>query len=406
MKTVKIKDLGRTVTGHTPPTSESKYFGDYMPFVKPTDIDKESKYTYNPEQYYSEEAAEKYKTSLIPKGATCVVCIGTIGEKMTMAHCDLYTNQSINSIIPSKDYDPDYVYYLLKYNLGKVKALNKGTASGREFVSKSTFLEMDVEVHEDLATQQKIGAMLSAYDSLIENNRKQIKLLEEAAMRLYNEWFIELQYPGYESSEIIEGVPSGWRVVTLGEVTSKFATGLNPRQNFVLGEGENYYVTIKNMAHNSVLFDDKCDRVTDDAIKRINNRSDLKRGDLLFSGIGTIGRVYLIHKDVTDWNISESIFTMRPNDFVSSEFLYQLLLNNKIQDYSQANAHGTAQKGIRMADLKAFKFLLPSESIMHLFTETVAPYIYRAKDLDDQCGELQEARDSLTQRIMSGEVTP
>ena len=191
MKTVKIKDLGRTVTGHTPPTSESKYFGDYMPFVKPTDIDKESKYTYNPEQYYSEEAAERYKTSLIPKGATCVVCIGTIGEKMTMAHCDLYTNQSINSIIPSKDYDPDYVYYLLKYNLGKVKALNKGTASGREFVSKSTFLEMDVEVHEDLATQQRIGAILSAYDDLIENNQKQISLLEEEVERLYCEWFVK-----------------------------------------------------------------------------------------------------------------------------------------------------------------------------------------------------------------------
>lgn len=109
-KKVLVKDLGRTVTGHTPPTKEKKFFGDFMPFIKPTDISKDEKYTYHPEQYYSLEAAEKYKSSLIPKGATCVVCIGTIGEKMTMAHCDLFTNQSINSIIPFDDYDPDFVY--------------------------------------------------------------------------------------------------------------------------------------------------------------------------------------------------------------------------------------------------------------------------------------------------------
>ncbi|MBO7618203.1 MAG: restriction endonuclease subunit S [Bacteroidales bacterium] len=220
MKTVKIKDLGRTVTGHTPPTSESKYFGDYMPFVKPTDIEKESKHTYNPEQYYSEEAAEKYKTSLIPKGATCVVCIGTIGEKMTMAHCDLYTNQSINSIIPSKGYDPDYVYYLLKYNLGKVKALNKGTASGREFVSKSTFLEMDVEVHEDLATQQRIGKFLSAYDELIERNKQQVSLIDEASIRQYSALLSSagISYEGPKC--VFSTLPNNWQIKGLDEICS------------------------------------------------------------------------------------------------------------------------------------------------------------------------------------------
>lgn len=218
MKTVKIKDLGRTVTGHTPPTSESKYFGDYMPFVKPTDIEKESKYTYNPEQYFSEEAAERYKTSLIPKGSTCVVCIGTIGEKMTMAHCDLYTNQSINSIIPSKDYDPDYVYYLLKYNLGKVKALNKGTASGREFVSKSTFLEMDVDVHEDLSKQQWIGKFLSTYDDLIERNKRQVKLVDEASIRLYATLLnsVGISYDGPKC--VCSSLPGNWQVQHIDKV--------------------------------------------------------------------------------------------------------------------------------------------------------------------------------------------
>ena len=145
MITTTIKELGRVVTGHTPPTSKREYYGNSYPFLKPTDMVIGQKYTYVTEEGFSDLAVAKYKSSLIPKGSTCVVCIGTLGEKMSMAHCDLFTNQSINSIIPDKRYDPHYVYYLLKHNLYRVKALNKGTASGREFVSKSTFLDLEID---------------------------------------------------------------------------------------------------------------------------------------------------------------------------------------------------------------------------------------------------------------------
>lgn len=399
-----VKDLGRIVTGHTPPTKEKKFYGDFMPFIKPTDISKDEKYTYNPEQYYSKEAAEKYKSSLIPKGATCVVCIGTIGEKMTMAHCDLFTNQSINSIIPSNDYDPDFVYYLLKYNLSKVKSLNKGTASGREFVSKSTFLEMPIMVCEYKDEQIRIGSILSRYDSLIENYQRQIKLLEEAAQRLYKEWFVDLHFPGYENTKIVDGVPEGWKRKTLDDVTSKFATGLNPRKNFVLGRGYNYYVTIKNMATNDVFLDDKCDKVDNEALKKINNRSDLQIGDLLFSGIGTIGRVYLISIPTSNWNISESVFTLRANELISKEFLYLLLLSDDLQGYCQMRAHGAAQKGIRMSDLKAYTFLYPSKSVRTKFDSKVSSLIHRAANLKKQLRLLTEARDRLLPKLMSGEI--
>ena len=86
MKIVKIKDLGRIITGNTPPRNAPEFYGDSYPFVKATDIESGSKYTYHPEEYYSKIAYEKYKKSLIPKGSTCVVTIGTVGKKMTMAH--------------------------------------------------------------------------------------------------------------------------------------------------------------------------------------------------------------------------------------------------------------------------------------------------------------------------------
>ena len=224
MKKTTVRELGKVITGHTPPTSKREYYGSQYLFLKPTDMIIGQKYTYVTEEGYSALGAEKYRTSLIPKGSTCVVCIGTLGEKMSMAHCDLFTNQSVNSIIPGDNYDQHYVYYLLKHNLHKVKALNKGTASGREFVSKTTFLDLEINVIENLNSQKKIGEILSAYDNLIENNQNQIKLLEEAAQRLYKEWFVDLCFPGYENTTIVDGMPEGWIDGTLGDI-ARFKRG-------------------------------------------------------------------------------------------------------------------------------------------------------------------------------------
>ena len=158
------------------------------------------------------------------------------------------------------------------------------------------------------------------------------------------------------------------------------------------------------MSNNDVIFDDKCDKVDDEALEKINKRSDLQMGDLLFSGIGTIGRVYLIDKPVNNWNISESVFTMRPNKDIPVAFLYLTLLDKEIQDYCQSNAHGCAQKGIRMADLKAYEIKVPSGPIFSLFSKIVTPLVKQVKEINSQIRLLTEARDRLLPKLMSGEI--
>lgn len=403
-KTITIGDLGTIITGKTPPTTNKNYYGDYAVFIKPTDISEQCKFTYETEEMYSKLAAEKYESSLIPKGAICVPCIGTIGTKMTMAPCDCYTNQSINSIVCNENYDNEYVYYLIKNFLPGLKAYNLGTASGREYVSKSNFEKIELVAEQDKTIQKKIGEFLSRYDSLIENYQKQIKLLEEAAQRLYKEWFVDLRFPGHENTNIIDGVPEGWEKKTIDDVTCKVTTGLNPRKNFVLGKGSNYYVTIKNMADNTLFLDDRCDRVDNEALEKINKRSDLKIGDILFSGIGTIGRVALVDIPANNWNVSESVFTLRVNDIVTKEFLYLMLLSPDMQNYCQSNAHGAAQKGIRMADLKAYSFNLPPFGVIQKFTNLVTPTIKKVSSIRNQIRLLTEARDRLLPKLMGGEI--
>lgn len=195
-----------------------------------------------------------------------------------------------------------------------------------------------------------------------------------------------------------------WSEVTIDDITSKFATGLNPRKNFVLGHGENYYITIKNMNNNRIYLDEKCARVDDEALKKINRRSDLRVGDLLFSGIGTIGKVYLIDEPATNWNISESVFTLRPASTVSSEFLYLLLLSYDMQEYAVNLASGSVQKGIRMADLKRYKLYLPTPKDMEGFTFMWKPLIAQIKKTEKMNDELAILRDSLIPKLMSGEL--
>ena len=303
----------------------------------------------------------------------------------------------------NEDIDSKFLYYVLSDNnfFNYDTVTSKGTKMPRGTQTAiMKYLVPDINIGK----QRKIANILSTYDNLIENNNKRIKLLEQMTESLYKEWFVRFRFLGYEDVEFIDGFPKDWEKVKLDDVLNKIATGLNPRKNFVLGEGENFYVTIKNMADNTVYLDDRCDKVNDDAIIKINKRSDLKIGDLLFSGIGTIGRVCLIDISTNNWNISESVFTMRANKKISSEFLYMLLLSQDVQNYCQSKANGSAQKGIRMGDLRKYTFLLPTKNVINDFTNQISPILRNVSLLRNENKNLIQQRDMLLPRLMSGKL--
>lgn len=260
-------------------------------------------------------------------------------------------------------------------------------------------IEIELPSHID-----SIASILSSLDRKIELNNKINADLEEMAQAIFKNWFVDFE--PFKDGKFVDSelgmIPEGWKVVTLDDLTSKFGTGLNPRKNFVLGHGNNYYVTIKNMGNNRIYLNDRCDKVDDEALAKINKRSKLQKGDLLFSGIGTIGRVAMVVDDPINWNTSESVFNMHPIDTVSSEFIYLLLLSDKFQQYVQQNAQGGVQQGIRMASLKAFQFAIPND--LKLFDNLVKPIISKVKSNDKENDTLSLLRDTLLPRLMSGEL--
>ena len=382
-KVVTIGDLGEVITGKTPPKSNKNFYGDYAVFIKPTDISEDHKYTYETEEMYSQLAAEQYKSSLVPKGAICVPCIGTIGTKMTMTHCACYTNQSINSIVCNDNYDNEYVYYLIKNFLPGLKAYNLGTASGREYVSKSNFELIEIEAEQDKETQHRIAVILSRYDSLIENYQKQIKLLEEAAQRLYKEWFIDLHFPGHENTNIIDGVPEGWEKKKVGEIANISAGGDKPD---VVTEKQTSECQIPIYSNGT----------TKEGLYGYTNKSSNTAGSITISARGSIDFACL---RMHDYFSIVRLISIKPYKNEDLMYLYQFA---KVHTFM---SNGAAQQQLTVPMVKAIEVVYPAETLIKAFDCAVLSFYKQIQSLQSQLRLLTEARDHLLPKLMSGEIT-
>ena len=406
MRTAKLKDITLTITDGKHGDCKNHDGSGYY-FISCKDVYDETIHYENARQIAEDDFRDADRRTNLAAYDILITNSGTIGRMALVKDIPETRKTTFQKSVAIVRADtsqvvPNYLYYLLKSKVHDF--INSSNGSAQKNLLLSTMRDFDISFVDSFETQHRIASILSRYDSLIENYQKQIKLLEEAAQRLYKEWFIDLHFPGHENTNIIDGVPEGWEKKTIDDVTCKITTGLNPRKNFVLGKGSNYYVTIKNMADNTLFLDDRCDRVDNEALEKINKRSDLKIGDILFSGIGTIGRVALVDIPTNNWNVSESVFTLRANDIVTKEFLYLMLLSPDMQNYCQSNAHGAAQKGIRMADLKAYSFYLPPFGVIQKFTNLVTPTIKKVSSIRNQIRLLTEARDRLLPQLMSGRI--
>jgi len=376
---VEIGQLGEVITGNTPPRKNPELYGDFIPFIKPTDIEIDRRYTPNPEECYSELGYEKYRKSLIPKGATCVVTIGSIGKKMTQAITDCFINQAVNAIIPNENYNRDFVFYLLRNNLDKVKGLDSGTSSGRENVSKSAFSSIEVKVTKHLPTQRRIASILSAYDDLIENNLKRIKLLEEKA------------FANYKLLDKVEKFK-------LSDLYDTSSGGTPSRTNAEFFTGEINWFKSKELT-DSILLESE-EKITEVAVDKSSAKL-FPAGSVIMAMYGaTIGKLGLLSQPSTTNQACCAI--IEKNIVKSNYYILNWLLENR--EYVLSFRMGAAQENISQQVIKNLVVLIPKDSNMKLFNLEMKPIYHLIKNLHQQNTKLREARDILLPRLMSGEI--
>ena len=167
----------------------------------------------------------------------------------------------------------------------------------------------------------------------------------------------------------------------LNKIVSSISTGLNPRTNFVLNENDAYlfYVTVKEITSNKVVFSKSTDRITPSAKEIINKRSKLEKGDILFSGIGTIGKVAYVDINTDNWDCSESVFLIKPAESdIKGKYLYYILTSNIAKSQYEKGSAGAIMKGVRKKTLENIKIPIPSleeqnriVGILDTFTDSI-----------------------------------
>ncbi len=356
-----------------------------------------------------------YGYTNIPKVTEPAVTISARGSKVGFAAIrkqPYFPIVRLLSLIPFKDrLDVNFLFYNLKLNR------QSGIGSGQPQITIPDISNRTISV-PPLHIQHKIASVLSALDDKIELNNKINAELEAMARTIYDYWFVQFDFPDengkpYKSSggkmvwnaELKREIPEGWEVKYLSNIISKSGTGLNPRDNFKLGFGNNYYITIKNVKNGKIIIDDSCDKIDDESLNIINNRSDLRPGDILFTSIQPVGITYLIHEKPTNWNINESVFTIRPNySKVTSEFLYMLLSSEEMKLFTKNSSTGSIHKGIRHSVLKTFKLAYYNIELIKIFTDNIYPILKRINIIDKENNQLTSLRDWLLPMLMNGQV--
>ncbi len=373
----KIGNLGRIITGKTPSTLNPDFYGGTIPFITPTDM-VGTKTIVTTQRYLSTQGRNSVNSSYIPPHSICVSCIGSDMGKVVMTHEWAVTNQQINSIIVNESFDYRYIYYLMRTLENRIRNLGKNSTAV-PILNKTKFSNIEIKVFCDLEYQTQIADILSAYDNLIENNQKQIRLLEEAAQRLYKEWFIDLHFPGYETTSIVNGNPEGWERGSLS-VIGKFVRGTTITKTQAK---ENGVVPVVAGGLEPAYFHDVANTVAP---------------VITVSGSGANAGYVKIY--------FENIFASDCS-FLDSRAKYLFFCYCTLKNMTQqldSLQKGAAQPHVYAKDINQLQILLPSNKYLSDFCSTVKPFFDRIGRLEQEKKLLTEARDRLLPKLMSGEI--
>ena len=180
----------------------------------------------------------------------------------------------------------------------------------------------------------------------------------------------------------IDYIPDGWNIMKFRQLITRISTGLNPRDNFKLTKDDNlYYVTIRNFKDGKLYLDDKCDRISYESWKIIQERSDLHKGDILFASISKDGQAYLLKEEPASWNVNESVFCIRVNkEYMDARYFTYEITSTRYYDDLRMDATGTTCKSIKQNNLKQSRLLVPPISEQ----QAIADY------LDEKCSKIDE----------------
>ena len=276
---------------------------------------------------------------------------------------------------PNKKVNARFLYYKMLSRNFYMKADAAAIGAAQRTVSLTSLRNIEIIV-PPMETQRRIADVLSAYDDLIENNRKQIKLLEEAAQRLYKEWFVNLRFPGHEHTKIVDGVPEGWSRTNINEILT-FHRGYDLTKNEM--KAGRYPV------------------VGSTTVIGYHNEFKIKGPGIVTGHSGSLGKYQFIWDNFWPHNTSLYISDYKDHNIF---FVYSLLQTVDFASLNNGGAIPTLNRNV----LSNIEVIEPTDELQEMFAKIAEAQYRKIRNLEKQNNQLKMARDVLLPKLMSGEV--
>lgn len=368
--------IGRGKSRHRPRNAEHLYGGEY-PFVQTGDIKAAGFRIKDYTQTYNEAGLAQSK--LWTEGTLCITIAANIADTAILG-IDACFPDSVIGFVPYEDKsDVRFVKYFFDIFQARMKSIAVGAAQDNLSLEKLLTFKIPTP---PLPIQRRIASILSAYDDLIENNLKRIKLLEEKAF---------LRYKQMEREEKLKRKS----ILDICYITD--GTHDSPKQQV---DGL-YLVTGKHLIGGFIDFSSAY-FISETDHDKIQKRSKVVNGDLILSNIGTIGNVAIIDSPF-EFSV-KNVIIFKPNDSIYTSFLYCYLNSIEMQTRFQQESSGTSQRFISLAYTRALNVKLPSEDVLKEFHKEVSSFLKLKSILNHQNTKLRSARDILLPKLMSGQI--
>jgi len=357
----------------------------------------------------SHEGAELLKRIKLPANSVCVSCIGWQMGEVVMTDRPSFSNQQINTIVPNRRVDASFLYYSLRTRKQELLSLGSATGVRTPILNKSSFCDTKVVV-PPLPVQQRIAGILSAYDELIENSLRRIKILESMARALYREWFVHFRFPGHENHPRVASplgeIPQGWEVKKLGEVATTFR-GRSYRSVDLADEGGLPFLNLKCLDRDGGFRRSGLKRYTGE-FKDIHIA---KKGDIVMAVTDMtqerriVARAALVPTLDNEFGIfSMDLVRIEPKPGLPKAFLYSFLRYSSFADEVKQHANGANVLHLSPDRVTDYRFTAPPTDLMNRFASFVAPIVEEIDTLANKIENLRRTRDLLLPRLLSGQI--
>lgn len=380
-------------SGATPRGGSTVYIEKGTTFIRSQNVYNLS-FNYNGLVFINDEAAKKLNGVAIEKNDILLNITGDSVARTCIVPSELIparVNQHVAIIRPNPDiFHPVYLNYYLAspYMQSFMLNLAVGKGASRNAITKNMIANFEIPC-PPIKIQENVVEILSAYDDLIENNQKQIKLLEEAAQRLYKEWFIDLRFPGYKDTEIVDGIPKGWKNTKLTDIANA-VMGQSPKSEFYNNEqrGLPFHQGVGSYGKRFVI----------DTIYSTSGKRIAEENSILFSVRAPVGRLNMTKNKII---IGRGLAAIK-HKLGYQSFLFYLLKEKFFKDNVVGN--GSIFASITRDELLNQIFLIPNEELVKNFNNIVKDIDLKINILDSQIKLLTQARDRLLPKLMNGEI--